>query len=154
MSDITVGQSTRRDAHVDADAAGVAVWNPAIRILRNESTRTGKKKKKNCLSVSIHLSRFCWLEPWIERRDSSNDFRINVFFSFLVGYLIPFFFLFFLYDLRIIILILFFFLLRDRISVMAINRLVTGNFLKKECFRSNYGKKRLNGLIVLLWRSN
>lgn len=25
MSDITVGQSTRRDAHVDADAAGVAV---------------------------------------------------------------------------------------------------------------------------------
>lgn len=45
MSDITVGQSTRRDAHVDADAAGVAVKRPAIRIRASKRIDVHRQKK-------------------------------------------------------------------------------------------------------------
>lgn len=150
---VTLPSANRRVAmHTSMQTRPASPWNARLleSALRNESTCTDKK--------AVCRSRSTCLDFADSRKKSRFTSRVTIFaliFFFGRHFIFPFL-SFPPYDSRIIILILFPFVYfpRDRISVMAINRLVTGNFLKKECFRSNYGKKRLNGLIVLLWRSN
>lgn len=84
---VTLPSANRRVAmHTSMRMRPASPWNPAIRIRASKRIDVHREGKKNCLSVSIHLSRFCWLEPRIERNarfhESSNDFRINLFFFF------------------------------------------------------------------------
>lgn len=161
---VTLPSANRRVAmHTSMQMRPASPWNPAIRIRASKRIDVHRQKKSVCRSRSTcHDFADSSRESKEEISSQVTIFALIIFFfysdisslSFSFSSPSPFVVL---CDSRIIILILFFFfffLLRDRISVTAINRLVTGNFLKKECFRSNYGKKRLNGLIVLLWRSN
>lgn len=160
---VTLPSANRRVAmHTSMQMRPASPWNPAIRIRASKRIDVHRQKKSVCRSRSTcHDFADSSRESKEEISSQVTIFALIIFF--LLGYFIPFFLLFFSFSFRRSLrfkdnysntFFFFFFLLRDRISVTAINRLVTGNFLKKECFRSNYGKKRLNGLIVLLWRSN